>query len=56
MATVGKLAPQSPDIRVHVKNSPNTPGRKLPHQPQTQPHIVKVGDLAIKSPVESYCL
>ena len=48
-----KLAPQSPDTRVHVQNIPNTPGRKLPHQPQTQPHIVKVGDLAFKPPVAS---
>ena len=53
VATGGKLAPQSPDTRVHVQNTPNTPGRKLPHQPQTQPHIVKVGDLAFKSPVAS---
>ena len=53
VATGGKLAPQSPDTRVQVQNTPNTRGRKLPHQPQTQPHIVKVGDLAFKSPVAS---
>ena len=53
VATGGKLASQSPDTRVHVQNTPNTPGRKLPHQPQTQPQIVKVGDLAFKSPVTS---
>ena len=53
VATGGKLAPQSPDTRVHVQNTPNTPGLKLPHQPQTQPHIVKVVDLALKSPVAS---
>ena len=53
VATSDKLAPQSPDTRVHVQNTPNTPGRKLPHQPQTQPHIVKVGHMAFKSPVAS---
>ena len=53
VATDGKLAPQSPDTRVHVQNTPNTPGRKFPHQPQTQPHIVKVGNLAFKPPVPS---
>ena len=51
LAMGGKLASQSPDTRVHVQNTPNTPGRKLPHQPQ--PHIVNLGDLEFKLPVAS---
>ena len=31
VATGGKFAPISPDTRVHIQNTPNTPGCKLPH-------------------------